>query len=210
MKMRRPRNTLVLASKSARRIALLTALGMPFRIMKVNFRERFPALPPEESARLIAWTKAEQARKLSASGIVITADTLVALNGKMFGKPRTRQEACSMLARLSGRTHQVCTGMVLMDSRTGNAAIGSQTSWVTIRRLSRDEITGYVATGEPMDKAGAYGIQGLGGGLVSRIKGEYYNVVGFPLGLFSSLAGRFGISVPQRKIRNLLANKLRF
>jgi len=206
----RARPVLVLASKSARRIALLSALGMPFRSMAVNFRERFPKLPPEESARLIAWTKAEHARKLITAGIVLTADTLVALDGIMFGKPRTRREARSMLARLSGRTHQVCTAMVLMDAHTGSAVIGSQVSGVTIKRLSRAEIAGYVATGEPMDKAGAYGIQGLGGRLVARIRGDYYNVVGFPLGLFASLADKFGIKVPRKNIRKLAATKLRF
>jgi len=115
-----------------------------------------------------------------------------------------------MLARLSGRTHQVCTAMVLMDSSTGNAAIGSQVSRVTIRRLSRDEISAYVKTGEPMDKAGAYGVQGLGGRLVSRIQGEYYNVAGFPLALFSVLAGRFGIKVPHSRVQELLATRMRF
>lgn len=210
--MRKKRNlpVLVLASKSARRISLLSALGIPFRVMPVRFRERFPALPPEESARLIAWTKAEQARKLVPSGIVLTADTLVALNGRMFGKPRTRREARAMLGRLAGRTHRVCTAIVLMDARTGNAVIGSQVSGVTIRRLSRKDITDYVATGEPMDKAGAYGVQGLGGKLVSRIRGEYYNVAGFPLRLFSSLAGRFGVPVSRKKVRELLAKRMKF
>lgn len=201
---------LVLASKSARRISLLSALGLPFRLLKVNFREKFPSLPPEESARLIAWTKAEQARKLVSSGIVLTADTLVALDGVMFGKPRTRKEARKMLSRLAGRTHQVFTAMVLTDARTGTAVIGSQVSGVTIRRLSKREIARYVDTGEPMDKAGAYGVQGLGGRLVSGIKGEYYNVAGFPLGLFSSLAGRFGIPVSRKKVRELLATRMKF
>jgi septum formation protein len=210
--MNRPRREvrLVLASKSPRRISLLSALGMPFRVIQVDFRERFPALPPEESARQIAWSKAEQARQRVPSGILLTADTLVALDGNMLGKPRTRREAREMLARLSGRTHQVCTAMVLMDAHTGNAAVGSQVSGVTIRRLSRKEIADYVATGEPMDKAGAYGIQALGGRLVSRIRGEYYNVAGFPLTLFTALAEKFGIKVPRKRVRELLATKLKF
>jgi len=201
---------LILASKSPRRISLLSALGMPFRVIQVNFRERFPALPPEESARQIAWSKAEQARQHVPSGIVLTADTLVALNGIMLGKPRTRRQAREMLAQLSGRTHQVCTAMVLMDARTGNAVIGSQTSGVTIRGLSRKEIADYVATGEPMDKAGAYGVQALGGRLVSRISGEYYNVAGFPLALFSTLAEKFGVVVPRKRVRELLAKRMKF
>ena len=210
MKKRAVRPVLVLASKSARRIAMLSALGMPFRFISVPFRERFPALPPGESARLIAWSKAEQARKYVSSGIVLTADTLVALGGKMLGKPRSRTEAKSMLGRLSGRTHEVWTAMVLMDARNGNAVIGSQASRVTVRRLSPKEIADYVATGEPMDKAGAYGVQGLGGSLVSGIRGEYYNVAGFPLALFSSLAEKFGIKVPRKKVRELLAKRLKF
>jgi len=199
---------LILASKSARRIALISALGLPFKVLHLNFRERFPALPPEEASRLIAWRKAENARKHLARGILLTADTLVALNGALLGKPRSRSEARSMLARLSGRTHQVCTALVLMDAHTRCAVIGSETSDVTIRRLTRRQIAGYVATGEPLDKAGAYGVQGLGGRLVSRIRGDYYNVVGLPIRLFSILAGKFGIPVQRKKVQALLNNRM--
>ncbi len=114
-----------------------------------------------------------------------------------------------MLARLAGRTHQVCTALVLVDARTRCAVIGSEISGVTMRRSSRAEIASYVATGEPMDKAGAYGVQGMGGRLVTRIRGDYYNVVGFPLRLFSTLAAKFGIRVPRDRLRALLAKRMK-
>lgn len=204
---RAPRPPLVLASKSARRIGLLSALGLPFRVMHIGFRERFPSLPPEESARLIAWRKAENARRHVSRGIILTADTLVALDGTLFGKPRTREEARSMLAQLAGRTHEVCTALVLMDAHTRCAVVGSARSLVTMRKPSSREIAAYVETGESMDKAGAYGVQGMGGRLVTRVQGDWFNVVGFPLKLFASLASRFGIRVPPGRLRTLLARR---
>jgi septum formation protein len=114
----------------------------------------------------------------------VGADTIVALDGDMLGKPESRAEAGRMLRRLSGRTHEVFTGFTLIDAGTGGRIRGVERTAVTFRRLDDWEIDGYVATGLPMDKAGAYGIQDRSGLFVDRIDGCFYNVVGFPLTKF--------------------------
>ncbi len=202
---RRP--LLILASQSARRVRLLSALGMPFRVMHIRFRERFPSLPPEEAARMLAWRKAETARRHVSHGVILTGDTIVSLDGTLFGKPHDRREAAHMLEQLAGRTHEVVTALVLMDAYTRCAIVGSERSLVTMRRVAPRDIRKYVGTGEPLDKAGAYGIQGMGGKLVTRVRGDWHNVVGFPLGLFATLAARFGIRVPRTRLRKLLATR---
>jgi septum formation protein len=197
------RSHLVLATQSPRRIRLVSALGIPFRLLHVRFREHVPGLPAEEAARLIAWRKAETASRTVGRGIVVTADTIVALDGILLGKPRSRPDAVSMLAHLSGRTHEVVTAVALQDARTGCGMLGSERSLVTFRRLNRSTINRYVDTGEPMDKAGGYGIQGDGRKLIARIRGDYFNVVGFPLRLFAVLGARFGLRIPARRIEAL-------
>lgn len=196
---------LVLATASPRRIEMVAALGMPFRVLHVHFRESMPSLPPEEAARMLAWRKAETACRRLNRGVVVTADTLVALNGHLYGKPRDRADAAAMLGQLSGRTHEVVTAVAIMDAASHLGMLGSERSEVTFRRLSARAIATYIATGEPFDKAGAYGIQGKGGALVSRLRGDYLNVVGFPLRLFASLARRFGVPVPVAAVRRLYA-----
>ncbi len=188
------RPLLVLASASPRRRALLARMGHRFRVLRLPFREHVPAgMPPAEAARYLAWRKAETARRRVRRGLLITGDTVVALGGTRFGKPRSRADARRILRRLSGRTHAVITGLAVMDARTGIGLLGSETSAVTFRRLTPGEIAAYVATGEPMDKAGAYGIQGKGGRLVRTIRGDYANIVGLPTRLLRSLLRRFGV-----------------
>ncbi len=198
---------LVLATSSPRRLELVGALGMPFRILHVRFRETMPSLPPEEAARMLAWRKVETAGRGLARGVIVTADTLVALDGRLYGKPRSPRDAASMLAQLSGRTHQVVTAVAIQDARTRHGMLGSERTEVTFRRLSPATIRRYVAGGEPLDKAGAYGIQGEGRRLVARITGDYLNVVGFPLRLFAALARRFGVPVPGRTVSRLYAER---
>jgi septum formation protein len=194
---------LILATSSPRRIRLISELGIPFRLLHVGFREHAPSLPPEEAARLLAWRKAETASRKVGRGIVVTADTVVSLGGTLFGKPKSPADACSMLTQLSGEIHEVITAVAIQDARTGCGMIGSERSRVTFRRLRRAEINRYVATGEPMDKAGAYGIQEKGKRLIARVSGDYFNVVGFPLKLFATLASRFGLAIPRRRVEAL-------
>ena len=201
--------SLFLASASPRRIDLLSGLGLAFRVMHIGFRETLPSLPAEEAARLLAWRKAEHARRHLAHGLIIAADTIVALDGHLYGKPKSRRDAAAMLRQLSGKTHLVTTAIAIVDAHTRCGVLGSDRSRVTFRRLSPRRIERYIASGEPMDKAGAYGIQGRGRELIARIHGDYLNVVGFPVRLFAMLAGRLGLRVSPARVRALYRTPLR-
>lgn len=204
------RPELVLASASPRRRELLGVLGATFRISASDVEEQpiFPPpdllavlpptdLPTETHPSLLAWRKADAACAEAAAGVIIGADTIVVLDGAVLNKPLDTDHARAMLRRLAGRTHTVYTGVAVL-SRPGPQVpwavqFGLDQSAVTIAALSDAEIAAYVATGEPMDKAGAYGIQGLGGRLVQQVAGSYTNVVGLPLALVSEMLARAGI-----------------
>jgi len=152
-----------------------------------------PALPPEEIVASICRKKGEAARVLvdDRSAVIIAADTMVFLDGLRLGKPHSETEAFQMLSALSGRTHHVCTGVTVcqgdrMDTRT-------ETTAVTFRPLTVAEIKNYIATGEPFDKAGAYGAQGMAALFIPRIEGDYFNVMGLPLFLLGCMLADFGI-----------------
>jgi len=148
--------------------------------------------PPERNAKRIALTKAVQIAKDLKTGIVIGADTIVVLGTRMLGKPRTHAEARRMLRSLSGRMHTVYTAFALIDAATRKQTVQIETTKVWFRRLSGREIAEYVASGSPMDKAGAYGIQDdYGAVFVERVEGCFYNVVGFPLTKFYKTLQKF-------------------
>lgn len=173
---------LILASASPRRFNLLKQVGIPFRqvVSGVNEDVEAPAEPDAHVLELSRRKAQDVARDLS-SGVILGADTVVVLDGQILGKPVDDDEAARMLQRLSGRTHQVYTGLTLIDV-AGDASFSHvERTEVTFRELSEEEIAAYVSTGEPLDKAGAYGIQGQGALLVSGINGCYFNVVGLPL-----------------------------
>ena len=180
---------LILASASPRRFHLLKQVGIPFRQVVSGVTEDIEA-PAEPEAHVLELSrrKAEDVARRLNSGIVLGADTVVVLEGQILGKPANAREATEMLRRLSGRTHQVYTGLTLIDVAADVSVSHVEVTEVTFRELSEEEIAAYVATGEPLDKAGAYGIQGKGALLVSGINGCYYNVVGLPLaGLMNML-----------------------
>lgn len=188
--------TLILASASPRRKALLDSIGVSFKVQPARVPEAWDdSSDPEEVARDLALRKARAVAALQAEGLVVGADTLVCLDGVILGKPRSESEATSMLQRLSGKTHSVVTGVAVVDSRSGREEVAAEVTRVTFRTLSPAEIERYVATGEPMDKAGAYGIQGVGALLVARIEGCYPNVVGLPLVRLAELLSRFGVEL---------------
>jgi len=174
---------LVLASASPRRRVLLEQVGLEFRVQPVAGVEDEAAeegLGPAEHARRSAERKAVAGSRACPGALVLGADTVVALGTRMMGKPRGRTEAQEMLQALSGRRHEVHTGVAL--AYEGRMVVSDVvTTQVSFRRLTAEAIEQYVATGEPMDKAGAYGIQGRGALLVRRINGCYFNVVGLPL-----------------------------
>ena len=174
---------LLLASKSPRRRELLNQMGRTdFTVIPaVEPETADPALPPPELAQALALHKArEVARKHAQPGdTVLGADTIVVLGDKVLGKPRDEDHARAMLSALSGRTHRVYTGLALI--RDGAEYVQWEGTEVHFRPLTGAEIDAYIATGEPMDKAGAYGIQGRGALFVDRIHGDYCNVVGLPI-----------------------------
>lgn len=173
---------LVLASSSPRRKALLETLDIPFEIQVSQAEETLnQSLPPEEVASRLALIKAESVARGLNDALVIGADTIVVLGNQILGKPGSEEEAKEMLKKLSNCRHEVITGLALVDTVNGTTDICHETTSVWFRRLDDEEIDWYIATGEPMDKAGAYGIQGKGAVLVERIEGCYFNVVGLPL-----------------------------
>lgn len=180
---------LILASKSPRRAEILGMLGYSFEIHSSEADESSArGLPPREQAAALAELKA---RALGdTENIIIGADTLVALDGQIFGKPSDEADAARMLSTLSGRTHSVFTGVcVLCGDRCEVKVCESR---VTFYRLSKDEIDRYISTGEPMDKAGAYGAQGRGSVLVRRIDGDFFTVMGLPAAVTAKMLARFG------------------
>ncbi len=183
----------VLASASPRRAELMRRIGLPCEIIPSLADEEID-LPPEEAVAALSLRKGEDvAARCGAGTLVIAADTLVVCGGAVLGKPHSEEEAFRMLRSLSGRTHTVVTGVsVLLDGETLTRA---EAAAVSIRPLSDGEIRAYIATGEPMDKAGAYGIQERGAMLVERIEGDFYAVMGLPLCLLSQMLRHFGIDL---------------
>jgi septum formation protein len=175
--------SIILASQSPRRAHLLTQIGLHFETSVSGAEEQFDAaLSPAENARALSYMKASDVASRFARGIVVGADTIVVLDGVLLGKPESDADAVRMLTLLSGRTHTVFTGFALVDAETKKHYIDCEQTDVTFRVLDGDEITAYVASGSPMDKAGAYGIQDdFGAVFVERINGDYYTVVGLPL-----------------------------
>lgn len=176
---------IILASGSPRRRELMDREGFEFTVITSKAEENYdPSLPPQEIAQSLAKLKAQAvASALPAQdledSIVIGADTIVALDGIIYGKPADASDACRMLRELSGKTHQVITGVCIICNKDAQAF--AQSTNVNFKELSDSEIQEYAASGEPLDKAGAYGIQGLGGKLVDSIDGDFDNVVGLPI-----------------------------
>lgn len=188
--------TIILASQSPRRQELLRKMGIcDFRTMSLDVDESYPAgLSPEETVMLIARKKSDAAVALvSSEDLVITADTMVFLDNDRLGKPHDEADALRMLTELSGRRHTVCTGVTVRRGETFEAF--SVSTDVYFRACGESELRAYIATGEPMDKAGAYGIQGLGSLFVEKIDGDFYNVMGLPIERLGRTLVRFGINL---------------
>ncbi len=192
-----PPPTLILASGSPRRRDLLGAFGIPFQIIVSDAPEAIdPSLLPEAQAVVLAERKARAVAANLASGLVLGADTIVALDGEFLGKPANDRQAARMLRRLSGREHRVVTGLAVIEAATGSARTSSVFSTVRFQLLRDDDIARYIATGESHDKAGAYAIQGRGAELVAALHGCYTNVVGLPLCETARLLCNVGMVIP--------------
>lgn len=191
---------IILASQSPRRRELLERVGIKnFTVAAPNVDESVEAgLPPAEIVERLSRRKAGAAAEKAGPGdLIIAADTVVALDGAVLGKPRDEADAFAMLSALSGREHHVYTGVTVMQGE--RAVTEHEETAVAFREISPEEIRGYIATGEPMDKAGAYGIQGLGALLVRGIRGDYCNVMGLPVFRLGRILSEFGVDLLQNK-----------
>jgi septum formation protein len=187
---------LTLASNSPRRKELLRQIGVDFIVDPADLDERIlPHEAPEAYVVRVALDKAQVVAQRTKTGIIIAADTIVVLDDLVLGKPVDSGDAMRMLSLLSGRMHRVISGLALMNAATGDILTRSAETKVWFRTLTQDDIFSYVKTGEPLDKAGAYGIQGKGALLVERIDGCYFNVVGLPLSLLKKMLESFGIGL---------------
>ncbi|MDR0671058.1 MAG: Maf family protein [Oscillospiraceae bacterium] len=187
---------IILASASPRRRMLLAQTGLTdFLTCEPHCDETTPeGAAPEETVRRLSRAKADAvAGRYEAGDVIIAADTLVCLDGRLLGKPRGGAEAAEMLTRLSGRAHEVYTGVTVRRGALARTAY--ERTEVVFRPLTAEEIAAYVDSGEPMDKAGAYGIQGRGALIVARVYGDFYNVMGLPLCRLGAMLAEFGVSL---------------
>jgi len=185
----------ILASASPRRRELLGRLCAEFEVVPSDIDEILEGAPSEATVAALALAKARAVAARVGAGVVLGADTVVVIDGVALGKPRDDEDARTMLGRLRGRAHDVITGVALVDAATGRAETTAVTTRVTMADVRHDAIEAYISSGEPLDKAGAYAIQGRGAALVAGFTGSYSNVVGLPLGATARLLGRFGVEV---------------
>lgn len=193
---------IILASQSPRRKELLTQMGIRgFKVTSPNVDETVDDnLPPAQIVEQLSLRKARAvAEETDEEDLVIAADTVVAFEGAVLGKPKDEREAFSMLSALSGNRHHVYTGVTVIQG--GRVVTQHEVTAVAFREIEPDEIANYIATGEPMDKAGAYGIQGIGSLLVSGIDGDYFNVMGLPVYRLGRILADFGLNLLQMAAR---------
>jgi septum formation protein len=188
--------TIILASASPRREELLEKIGLKFKVEPSNYEENISCeLEPHELAKLLSLEKAKLVAKNHKNALIIAADTLIVFEGKILGKPRTKTEAREMLETINGKPHSVITGFTIVDSGSNKALSRSVETKIHLRKLSSTEIDAYVKSQEPLDKAGAYAIQGLGSVIVEKIEGDYFSVVGLPLSALAVSLKEFGVHI---------------
>lgn len=188
--------TLILASASPRRRELLALTGSPFIVDPSEYPEDLSLqLEPPALARHLSREKAKAVAGKYRHGVIIAADTIVVAGRSVLGKPRSKSEAKEMLRALSGKAHTVITGYTVLDTGTGGYVSKAVATKVWFKRLTDEEINAYVKTGEPLDNAGAYAIQGRGSLIVKKIEGDYFNVIGLPLSALAESLKKFGIRI---------------
>jgi septum formation protein len=179
---------IILASRSPRRAFLIEQVGLHFRQIPSHIEEHINGMNPEEYVMHYARKKAEEIQKKHPNSLIIGADTTVVLNNEIIGKPRDEDDAFHIVKKLSGKCHEVFTGVsvLLRDNRLTDIA----KTKVYFKQISDEDIREYISTSEPMDKAGAYGIQGFGSQFIDKIEGCYFNVMGFPIPLFYKMCNK--------------------
>lgn len=189
-------NTIILASTSPRRRELLAATGLTFNVMASDYEEDMTlAKKPKDLAKYLSRGKAQAVATKHPDAIVIAADTFVVYKERVLGKPKSKVEAKRMLQLLSGKAHSIVTGFTVMHAAKKRSISKAIETKVYLKKLTSKEIDNYIASGEPMDKAGAYAIQGLGGALVKRVDGDYLGAVGLPLYSLAKELKKFGVTV---------------
>lgn len=179
---------IILASASPRRKALLASLGIPFENLPADICEEYQeGLPPRTFVEKMAEKKALQVGKGISRGLIIAADTVASFQGRAIGKPKDPQDAVEILKLLSGTSHEVITGLCLLEKPSGRKKVASAVTRVTMKRIPEDEIREYVRSGEATGKAGAYAIQDKGDRFVETVEGSFSNVVGLPLELLCAM-----------------------
>lgn len=187
---------IILASASPRRKELLEKIGLKFEAEPSGHEEAIPSgAEPHEFSQKISLEKAKVIASKHENAIVIAADTIIVLGNKIMGKPHTETEARKMLEAINGRSHYVITGFSIVDTGRNKTLSRSVETKVSIKKLTPAEIDAYVRSKEPLDKAGAYAIQGLGAVIVEKIEGDYYNVMGLPLNALTEALKEFGITI---------------
>jgi septum formation protein len=186
---------IILASGSARRKEILEKLGFPFEVVPSSYSEDMNQnLDPRELAKILSIGKAKDVAQNYKDAIVIGADTFISFNGKVLGKPITAEKAESMLLEMSGNCHEVVTGFTIIDTAQNKTISKSVVTKVYFKKLTKAEISSYTKSGEPLDKAGAYAIQGKGVLFVEKIEGDYLNIIGLPLSAVAEELKNFGIN----------------
>ncbi|MDD5510385.1 MAG: Maf family protein [Dehalococcoidales bacterium] len=187
---------IILASASPRRKELLGKIGLRFEVEPSNYTEDITSgLQPHALARKISLEKARAVADRHRNAIVIAADTFIVFGSQILGKPHTEIEARKMLEAISGKSHSVITGFSIIDTGKNKTLSRSVETKVYFRRLTLSEIDNYIKSKEPLDKAGAYAIHGLGAVFVDKIEGDYFNVVGLPLSALTEALKEFGINI---------------
>lgn len=193
---RRSMKEIVLASASPRRKEILELTGLRFRIDPSRYEETLDhTVNPHVLAKRLSLEKARAVAGKYKDALIIAADTFIAFKGKLLGKPHTSKEALKMLTMLNGKSHLVITGYTVLDTGTGGKITRSAETKVWLKKMTAQEIDAYVATKEPIDKAGAYAIQGRGAVILKKIEGDYLNVVGLPLFDLADSLKKFGIKL---------------
>lgn len=193
MKTKNPK--IILASGSPRRKEILEKMGVEFEVIPSGYEEDMTLpLSPEELVKKLAHGKAEEVARKFPEAIIIGADTIVVSDGKVLGKPHTKEAAVKMLTELSGKTHGLVTGLAIIHFAGKCVIREAVPAKISFKILTAETIREYVETGEPLDKAGAYAVQGLGGKLIEKIEGDYWSVVGLPARVLAEHLGTFGIN----------------
>ncbi len=188
---------LILASSSPRRKQLMEVAGLVFTIIPSKFKENLDInIAPQELVEYLSFQKAQEISIRHKNAVIIGADTIVVLNNKIIGKPKHKKHAREILKNLSGKTHEVLTGYTIIDAKNQMRKTKVVRSKVYFKTLSNEQIENYIATDEPLDKAGAYGIQGIGKALIEKTEGDYANIVGLPIQTLLADLKLFGI-VPE-------------